>query len=87
MYRGKHGNKKNMNKVKCFNYQKVGHFTKENDKSKRVYKMKKACVISKMSYYSFGFYYALIVDIFPLHIVHLGETNHVMCGPGAFIEY
>ncbi|CAN6439647.1 unnamed protein product [Victoria cruziana] len=34
--RGKHGSKKNMSKVKCFNCQKFGHFAKDCNELKRV---------------------------------------------------
>lgn len=52
-YRGKHGNKNNMNKVKCFNYQKFGHFIKNCSESKRAHNIENVCTFHNIYYHFF----------------------------------
>lgn len=45
----RHDNKKNMNKVKCFNCQKFDHFINDFNEPKKIHEMENVCTFRKLN--------------------------------------
>ena len=79
--KGKQSRKKrDMSKVKCYNYEKMGHFARDCSKPKKVTpiptSLHMVCVSSTI----------LLIESYPLWIIDSGATDHVARDRGAFVE-
>ncbi|GAV57760.1 UBN2_2 domain-containing protein, partial [Cephalotus follicularis] len=69
-HRGKRGGKKDKTKVKCYNFQKMGHFAHECTEPKQVSISTSSSIICVCSH-------VIVVHTFPMWIVDSGAIRHV----------